>query len=308
MKNKFILMLLMALPLGLVFTACSDDEEEDAPASGTISFISDPAHDDNVVEAAPGESIEIIMRFRRGDYRPEGFEVFSRIGETGQENSIATGDLADEADQTVTFDYEVPMDANDGDRINLRFEVSQRNASNVSRSFVVQVSGEAETVAINAYTAKLLGGQNNASNGSFFSTQNGEIYTVAQARDNQSMIDFIYYYGSTNQATIAGPTDDGAEQYSVFGLADWNTRNATEFKTVDVTPEAFIAIGDEEGAQINAAIAAGSDKDPITRARQLSVDNVFGFVTAGGKEGLVHVAEIEEGGDGSITINVKVVE
>lgn len=165
----------------------------------------------------------------------------------------------------------------------------------------ITVTGTSGAGTISAYSATLLGGQDNASLGSAFSSSNGQVYLKAAAATNSSIIDFVYFYGASNLASLAAPDDasvDGSTANSVDLTDTYPTKNATRFMTTSVTPAEFIAMTDDA----NFPAFSGSS----SLENNLAVGDVIAFETVGGKVGLVHVAAITTGATGTITIDVKV--
>jgi len=80
-------------------------------------------------------------------------------------------------------------------------------------------------------TVVLLGGQSNATLGSFYSVSLGKVMTVGAATSQQGDVDFAYYYGATNKATIAAPANAQAQtmSYGTTKMSSWNTKNNTGF-------------------------------------------------------------------------------
>jgi hypothetical protein len=157
-----------------------------------------------------------------------------------------------------------------------------------------------------AYSAKIFGAQNNADLGSFFSTSNGQIYKIAEAKTSSSLIDFVYFHGATNQATIASPDEpnvfsgNGAVHTGTNGVTTWSKRNATRFKVTEITAAQFAEVEDDVDLIVN---ASGAE---LKLANQLTVGKVIAFTTDGGKSGLFLVKAITTGNTGSITVDVKV--
>jgi len=152
---------------------------------------------------------------------------------------------------------------------------------------------------INTYSAKLMGAQGAAA-GSFFATTTGTVYTQANAASNSSIIDILYYYGATNEATLAAPSDALAGTIfnnSSTGLQTWAKRNETKFATTTISSSDFENIKDD---------ALFTQSPSVTYSNKLAVGNVVAFKTETGKKGLVRVDKITTGASGDITITVKV--
>jgi hypothetical protein len=129
------------------------------------------------------------------------------------------------------------------------------------------------------------------------------VYKLNEAFANQTLIDFMYWWGQTTAATLGAPNDPNAAEVfnsGNYALANWTTKNATKFKMTNMTAPVFDAVTDS-GPCIE--YAAGADG---TRAGALADDQVVAFVTVTGKHGLIKVIEITEGSNGSIKIDVKV--
>lgn len=161
---------------------------------------------------------------------------------------------------------------------------------------------------VNSYSAKIMGGQNNATLGSFLATDNGEVITSSAAGASatvQARVDLVYFYGTTNQASIGAPNDSvvAIAHNGSTSLSTWTTKNATKLVKTTITPAQFIASANDSLVKtIDAATISGS------LVNTLAVGNVVAFKTAGGKLGLFHVQSIDgtTGSDRSITVNVKV--
>jgi len=169
------------------------------------------------------------------------------------------------------------------------------------------------TPDISSYSAVLLASYNDPSGiGSFFSSSNGQVYTVTTAATatNQSLIDMIFFYGASNQYTLASPNDasfgTNSNQISSDGVQNWTIKNNTTFYTTTLTTLSGITYG----AQIANALNGGSPYSPSTRANMLAVGNIIAFQTEAGKYGLVQIAQATGGdataGTGALTINVLV--
>ncbi|MDP4282402.1 MAG: hypothetical protein Q8867_09685 [Bacteroidota bacterium] len=157
---------------------------------------------------------------------------------------------------------------------------------------------------INTYTMKILGAQNNTT-GSSFASSNGTVYVLSDAKANSTLIDWLYYYGASDLATIAAPNDaHAAEIYNstTSGLQTWTKLNATKFKLITDNVD-FDAIGDD--SVIVSQTASGVT---ATRVPTLSASKLIAFVTEGGKKGIMKVESIDGTNAGTMTISVKVQE
>ncbi|MFN3404548.1 MAG: hypothetical protein ACK40G_10670 [Cytophagaceae bacterium] len=157
---------------------------------------------------------------------------------------------------------------------------------------------------INTYSAKIMGGAANTTVGSFFKSATGDVVKAAEANSSQSSIDLIFQYSGTNGNLFAAPNDATIADAHT-NVASWSVKNATKFTGVlSVTASEFNSASND--VLINSNVTTSNATG--TRINSLAVGNVFGFITASGKKGLVLVKEI--GGTTaetrSITIDVKV--
>jgi hypothetical protein len=161
------------------------------------------------------------------------------------------------------------------------------------------------------YEAKLLGGADNPSVGSFLTTQDslGTVYLTAAATSNQPKIDIIFYYGGStgNNSTLASPDDSvfsnpNSAQNPHPAVFSWVARNETRFKPSlsdfnDITNDDQL----ESAVDTNSATAQ-------TKMVQLDEGDVITFITDDNRKGIFEVDSI--GGTGGSTrvirLNVKV--
>jgi len=186
------------------------------------------------------------------------------------------------------------------------FTVTQSDGSTLDKSF--NITTESVVGPILTYDQRILGAQQSGI-GSSFASANGTIYNLADAKINAAMIDWLYYYGATNLATLASPDDDNAATIFTDGgsvanpgpnaLVNWAIRNATRFRTITDSLD-WDAIQDDTEL-IN--LSQGAIE---TMANELKTGNYVAFITASGKKGLIRINGIFQEEDGTIDISVKV--
>lgn len=150
---------------------------------------------------------------------------------------------------------------------------------------------------ITTYTAVIYGDQANNSAGSFYATTTGTVYTQALAKTNAASVDFLYYYGATNKATLAAPND--APAATIFdnatnGLQTWSVKNATEIRATLLDAASFdVIVADSTLTDVYDLVATGA---AATSSTDLAVGDVIAFKTVGNKKGFVKVVAIVENG------------
>ncbi len=146
----------------------------------------------------------------------------------------------------------------------------------------------------------------------FFSADDGLTYSVEDvvrgASVNSADIDFGYYYGATDRASLASPAEYPKEIYDLTSTgANWNDVNATAFRPVNnFTLDDFDAITEADAARLvqEYEISSG-DVGQIT---DLAAGDLFAFRTVDNRYGILRVLNITgtDGSDGRIDLEVKV--
>lgn len=293
---KIILSIAMIAMIG-VFTACEDDEdpneifitERNAPETLAVGDTTELEF--SIQSDADLAKIELLKNNDRLDTKEENFKEKTSDIYTYK----FTPDTSD-AGNTLSFALYVTDEDDLEERYDFEITVEE-----------IEVTGD----PIKTYSDKLLGSYE-ASEGSSFASIDGTIYSWSDASNNSEKIDLVYFYGATNEATIAAPDDSDAE--SVFDFSNWTTQNSTKFGTTTLTANDFDAIDDDIEIKEEATELTAS------KVNQLSVDDVIAFETASSsanasKKGLIKINSITtdpdgdpDTSDGTIDITVKVQE
>lgn len=126
--------------------------------------------------------------------------------------------------------------------------------------------------------------------------------TAGTAKANSSLIDFVYYYGTTDKNSFAAPSNaNGAKLIWNSEINMWGVQNRTKFLTSTLTPTEFDNIKnttkvDDSFAAID--FSAGTT-DKIT---SLAVGSVYAFQTAAGIKGLAKFTAISADAMGSTKV------
>jgi hypothetical protein len=101
------------------------------------------------------------------------------------------------------------------------------------------------------------------------------LYDATAANTNQANVDLVCTYSSTDGMLIGSPSDP------VFDLTSWTVKNSTKIgKIMDETPDAV-------------SMVTGSS------VKNLAVDDMLGYVTSTGVQGIIEVMSITPGNDGN---------
>jgi hypothetical protein len=289
-KLSFIASLIFVAFMGL-FTGCETTDE-----GPSLQFFGGKYIDDDVT-VAPGGVLKFSWLASKGSSNLASFTI--------ERDNITLAGYPDESIPNDNYKDSVILEAplNEGAYV-YELIVTDKNDLTASGSFTITV--EQTGGPINSWTATL--GAHQSATGSSFASITGEVYLMDAAKTNSTLIDFLYYYGANNLASLAAPDD--ADAATVFnspnnGLATWSIRNSTRFKTTSLSTGDFDAVANDLVIVANATGASNSDEN------QLAVGNVIAFKTdadktGGSKMGLIKIVSITTGATGSMQIAVKV--
>ncbi|WP_425392807.1 hypothetical protein [Ekhidna sp.] len=308
---KLKLLPILGLFVAAAMTSCGGDDEPTAAApSVTVSA----SVDGDALASGEDVTVGSAVQFDISITAPGGVNGLNVTSGT-QTTSFSRSDLEAEAGDTqasITLETDLAVEADIGGTVSFTFEAVDDLNQTATATFTYMIIA-APSPDVSSYTAILLGAQGNSEEG-FYDAQTNTRYTYAGARDasgvNSSPIDFAYYYGNTNENSIAAIDDDGLNAvYTSVGLAiegNFGTRNSTRFVSSTMSAEDFDAISTNAELEEAAAFEVNGNSS----ATQLVVDQVVAFQfdeDRGGDFGLIRISSIDDtNGNGTITIEVKV--
>ena len=162
-------------------------------------------------------------------------------------------------------------------------------------SELVEITFEQKAGEINApVTVQLASGMHGDAN-ICFASSTGLVYSSTPA--NTTLIDFVYF-DDLGTHTIASPKMASEPGVLQGKIGSWSTKNATKLqKFTSVTTSQFDAM--EDDALIVQHVPNITSESVIN----LAANNIIGFVTVGGKKGLIKVNSV---GSPANTINITV--
>jgi hypothetical protein len=260
---------------------CNKEETQDNPNLSVTA---------SKTTASPGDVVDIAITTSSAG-RVDRLLIQERT-----QGSSVPGTLLDSAVKQANFGYThhytVPNNATAP--IDIVVTVTDDKAQTTTKTVTITVTGNGN---LSTCDNKTLGSYDNTT-GSFFSAKTCTVYTVGEAKNNQSAVDFIYFYGTTNFATIAAPDDADANTISTFQLNTWTTKNATRFKTVSGFDYA-----NATGSSITLAWTTGGAE--MSKINNLGVGQMFLFKTTDGRYGVAKVNSISGTSAGTINLDVK---
>ncbi|MGZ5242324.1 MAG: hypothetical protein ACXWDO_00330 [Bacteroidia bacterium] len=283
MKTLKQLALFLLVGSSAFLTSCGSDDPDPINAP-TVSVASSKA------TAAPGETVTLTIT-------AAAEEGLDNLKLTLSTNGVTPGTILDttfKSRNSAQITYSFLVAGNNNDKHTFVATVKDKKGVAATSQTTVTVNGTGAT-DVQLCSGVRLGAQSSAT-GSSFNSGNCAVYTVSQAKANAADVDFLYFYGATNQATLAAPNDEAADDFSSFDLANWSTRNATKLKKLS-----GFDFNTASAASIQSAYGTGGD----SKANMLAVGDMIGFMTADGKYGVARVNAIVGGGNGTVLLDVK---
>jgi hypothetical protein len=154
--------------------------------------------------------------------------------------------------------------------------------------------------------AIIMGSYANTTYNSCYSLSLNKTVSLSGGKSQPGSIDLLYYYGSTNKATLAGPSNATLEQIytnATNGIAKWSIRNATKLLKTSVSNFDNIT---------TSALFTSAYPTDLSNAtdivNNLAVGNVIAMKTTDNKTALIKVSEINgTSSTGYIKITIKTV-
>lgn len=299
----------------LGFMACSDDEEV-TPDNGDepeIMFSNNNFEDESYM-GAPGDSAyaEVNVLAEEGFSSLEITKFVDGLIDLdyGQDGTVTLSSGSQQ--DIINFEYQFHYlleEFEDGATVDFVFQATDGVNNTVEDTLEVMVLDE----NVKVYTAKLLyAPTDNGISNTFLATTSGTVYSsddvIGTTESVSATIDFGYYYGETEFASIAGIADYPATVFDVEAEG-WNTTNETVFELTSVTTDEFDDITQYDGSYLNALYGETAATQGVLN--NLQVDDVIKFSTdpakeGGSKKGFIRVLNIEPGIESNDYIEIAV--
>jgi hypothetical protein len=299
--KKIRYFLFIALASGLaILNSCSDSETvTPADETPTINFVGGTGYISSNATLKVNETFKVGINAFSNTTTGENLvkftitRIFNNVPLT-QDTTINTDQLNIEVHATANSQVGAES---------WYFKVTDKNNKTKEISFTITTEAAVTYDSINEFSMKILGAQDNAT-GSSFASIDGTVYNITDAKANAAKIDWLYFHGSVNKATLASPADADAQAVfnnATWGIQTWTVKNNTLFKEVtDVVNWASI----DNDSLILIHTASGVTN---TKVNNLAVNDILSFITVTGKKGMIKVESIDGANSaGTITISVKV--
>jgi hypothetical protein len=303
MKKVSFLMIAAFVAVCSMFVSCTEDPENPEPSINVSATYADqnnmPQIDGATITATEGMVATFKITFNMGVEKLKevhmksslGGKTFNVLDSVGLDKGLFnTG--AKKIDFTYITNFGIEDEV-------LTFSAIDVASPAVTTTFTLTLKSTDPT-PVGGFIIKeaiLMGGQKNATNGSFYSVAHGKVLTIGAATSQQADVDLAYFYGTANQATIAAPADTDAQtiSYGKTKMSSWSTKNKTVFFLVENADGTKPAEWWDENIE---------NATELTKAAKLSKGNVIVYKTAKGTKGAFVVGDIATGETGSIKINL----
>jgi hypothetical protein len=231
-------------------------------------------------------------------------QALTHLNITGIRDSVYTS--FDTGIYENTFDYTLSLSKGIALKEEWLFYVRDRQGSKSETLRIVLLKDSASIFGdIRQLSGIVLGAQNNAVTGGFYSFETGQVYSPAEATDLQQKINLLYFYDQieTDAHTIASP---GANiDASVFGEdnpVNWTTRNTVRFQLkTNLTVSDFEKCNNDSLIVTNTFIFAAGNR----KAKNLAPGIIYAFVTDNDLKGLLLVKDIQGTDEGQVMFDIK---
>ncbi|MBK7211690.1 MAG: hypothetical protein IPH88_00030 [Bacteroidales bacterium] len=291
MKKVLFLSSILMICSVLIYSGCTKDEDPIPPVQ---SFKSGTGYVSSDASIAYGDSIVFgISAKGNGTDNLVKFEV-----------SFNGDVLFDSTINTQNFSIELLTVKTVLDKEVWKFVTTDIAGNKDSDSIIVT----GDFGDINTYTDIVLGAQNNTTEKGFISYSNSvsTLYTMDEAFNHQADVDMFLFYENTashvNLMTLAAP---GSNITGIFTGAsspeNYTTKNLTYFVKTDLSTTVF------DGITNDAMIVMSYDpNNKFKKAKMLAVGDVYAFLLASGKYGLLKITEVNGVEDGTVKFSVKI--
>lgn len=311
--SNYFLMFFAVLAFGFL-SSCGNDDETTPVVEGapSISILGDP---DLTFQDEAGESVSFTVQAEA----PLGFNTFRVTKSIDGDNDINYSQQINKNDPEYTgnnmlsYEFDYTLQGSEIDKVVVfNFQVVDDEGNTEDLEVTIDTEAPAEESVSSYETFLLVPPAADKTTKTFFSTADGMRYTVNEVNTTAATspkIDFGYYYGATDEASLASPAEFPSTVYDL-STENWNRYNATVFRTTTLSVSEFDNITVYDDSKLSAAYELGSTaaEGIIT---QLAVDKVYAFRTddlkvGGSKFGLIRVVSIKAGAGVADGINLEV--
>jgi len=295
MKKLNYLLMGLFVASAFTFTSCSSDDENATGPSMQISLSSDGGQNyDPVTTSEVAVEMGSVMKFKVDFIM--GSEKLEKATITVKEGTGAESTKPIEIKNKEEFTYISDSKTMGSAIIVLTLSIEDKDGN--KEAFTITIN---PLKGIKTSVAHLVGADKNATYGSFYSLSEDKVYKVTEAGTDSPKIDLVYFYGTTNKATLGAPSDSDTQTMFDGAIKNWKTKNATNLKKLSGVT--FSTITNE--TKFNEAFLIGTS----VKENNLVKGDIVAMQTSTGEKAIIEINDISaETNEGYITIYIKTVE
>ena len=316
-RVNFFLIAAFVAASAMLFVSCDKEEDElDNPTIAITAKVGGSPYtiaNDKII-GEQGLMVELNVVYTMGKNRLDSVQLKTRFGNSTTDLVALSEKLSfSEGRNEYPFSYLTNIG---NDKELLTIEAVDVRGRITKKSLTIEVEEEEEIVIDPekgyCYTVSpvfQLGAQGHTTLGSFYSVQQGKVYTIRAAMDASSIVDFAYF--NSGGAVIYSPKAASDEKLtysssnSSLNPEKWTgKKNSTKFVIVpDVSAATDPDPNDWREDWWDDAMGALTD-GPADKTATLSTNSVVAFKTEGGAEGAFIVTAIQAGTIGSLSLKL----
>jgi hypothetical protein len=291
-------------------TSCSKDATTTLLGEETTVTISDSLGKNEVGNKNSTVYFRVVAKLASGA-TAKSTKIERKIG-SGATETILNNDRLDTVAGTSSNANDVLDDNLTGKTLVVGENVVYTVTLTDSKAKTVTSSTSFKIVRVNGILASSeieLGAQANATIGIKFLGLDDNFMTYTSgasgtAKVNSAKIDFVYYYGTTQENAFAAPSNtDGAQVIWDKEITTWDVKNITKFKTTTITATDFDAIKSTSKVDdtfYNIDFTSGTTDKVV----KFTAGTVVAFKTAAGVVGLAKFTAAATANDGSMKVQI----
>jgi len=276
----------------LIMFSCDDQEGEGVGPELVLITEAGLISSDTVI--SPGQLMNFGVVANKGDFNITEFLIKVK-GETVQ----TWFDTGMYAPQLIWYGSFVKSYT---DNEGWDFIVRDRYGHQQMTSIIIGVDSSNGPGPIDYFPNILMGAQNNPDEKGFLNLRENKLYFQQEAKENQELIDIIYYLGE-DEHTLGSPganVEDGIFDPD-YTPTTWDIRNTSRYIPISMSVDEFDLIENDSILLLSYTEGEGKRK-----AKNLQADKVFSFKTQNLKFGIIKVNEVIGLDEGTVSIDIKI--
>lgn len=277
----------VTLIAAITFYSC---EKESADLAPTLTLLGTTGSITGDTQAEMGDTMHFHLRAKQGSDKLLTF-LIKINGQTIKDSTYSSEG------------FELHLDIIKGaDTLEvIEFIVRDRKSREAKVTVNATLVGGVSWGPVVRYSGIELGAQDNSSVGGFYSIADSSVRNLADAFQNQELIDLIYYFEAGDDNTMGSPgaNIDASIFTGPYALSQWTTIRTTRFKKINITSTDFQQCNND-----SLLIASYGLSDGNRKAKNLAAGHYYSFKTEDDITGIFYVNSVTGSESGTIVIDL----